>query len=179
MSNDYREWYLRNRKALSVRRKRRYATDTKFRDKQLKRSRQSWEEGEPERVVRRQKEIDRRLKVGEKSFYSTGGSRNHPRIVRVKGKLRKVYGITVLARLLGVSVKTLRTRWAKFGALPPPTLVDEKDRPWFDHAYLEFMVSVVRDYRAKYWSLDDFSVAVSREWEKRHGRKMKNVFPGC
>lgn len=95
----FRDWYERNRKELNRKRRLRYHTDPEYRDKQITRAREDYEEKSTNRV-----KSDRRV---------------------FKSKGAKLISIGRLADALGRKVMTVR-KYHTMGVIPQPTHFDSR-----------------------------------------------------
>jgi hypothetical protein len=127
---DYaRQYYLDHRKALSKVKKERYAKDAIYRKKAKKRSKEKWDES--------RKDFRRELPVLEE-VEKIVDHRNVRIVFRDKETI-KLYSVTILAKMVGVTTATVRI-WHLKQVIPEATHCRNEEKGikrWYSSCYIE------------------------------------------
>lgn len=145
--SSFKEWWDENKDGKNAARRKRYAEDEEFRERQKAAARKNQRD--------RYKPADGRTAPGLR-----------PRMVQVRGERVAVYSMAYLAEAIGYTTASVK-RWVRTSVIPKPTHVDEMGRNWFSSAYVDFIRECVEKFRGEDWSLRRFSILVTEEWKKR------------
>ncbi len=136
---DFKEWYRTNKERLSKQRKRRYATDSRYREKAKADAKDRYHATKSDRVV------DRKTLTDGKRFYVTIGK---------------------VAELIHRKVQTVRDYHA-MKVIPDPTFYDSRGWRLYTHDQVKIIVSVFKAFdRKEIKSLSDVGVILYDRWEK-------------
>ena len=163
-SDYYQEWYKKNRKKLSARRKRKYAEDPDYAETQRRRVRAGWTAKEGERIEAKLSRLQDRIRKNKKKVKRQVSSRV---VVGEDGSPVEVWSIGALSSRIGISPDTIRRRWEDAGIIPEATFIDDEGRRWYSKEYLEFMEKAMVDIWIHCRSLEQFSLEIHAAWEDR------------
>lgn len=117
----YQDWYEKNGKNLSARRKERYATDPEYRSKILSRNKETRSES------RKVEEVERTKAYRARRITSTGSWKTVDKTVEIDGEkvTIKMFTIGAVAKAIGRGISTVRV-WEREGLLPKTSYRSDK-----------------------------------------------------
>lgn len=152
----YDTYYAENKVAISNRRKARYNSDAKYREKAQSRAMERHIEMKTQRQKSSPASSDP-LSHGARGY-------NKPRVMTIGGKPVLVRGVAEFADRIGRDVQTI-TVWEQNKVIPPPTGKDELNRRWYSDNHIEFIRGMVMDFQASgSRRLAEFRAMVLKKW---------------
>lgn len=144
-------YWRENKERILAKRRERYASDETYREAVKERSRRRWRE---------------ELRHGGRTKGRNPDKRYlRPKIVTIRGRDVKVFGIGEFADMIGYTIATVKN-WEHLGVLPKPTAVDGMGRRWYSNAFIEWFDGVIVAFRDKGWELEVFKKNVEGEYKR-------------
>jgi hypothetical protein len=141
-----REYYLKNKKKISTRKRVRYSTDSDYREKIKDNAMTRFRE-------KLQKKPMEKLGVFLKNPDSPRGTK----IARIDGELIVLRTITELAKSVGFTTAAIRN-WHNSEIIPKPTFIDYTNKKWYNNVYVLNLRKAITMRKGK--SVDEFQEIV-------------------